>query len=107
MKKEYKLLIEFPVTMPIENNEDPFISEGKCWFEGELVNWKIIMSEKTGVRNWLGIDDYASKKIILEGLGEYEFLGVAVNHSNDNDVIFGMSDVKFIEEKSYLIISDL
>jgi hypothetical protein len=103
---EYKLLIQFPVTMDIKNNDDPFISEGKCWFENELINWKIIMSEKTGTRNWLGIDDYKSKKIILNGLGEYKFLGVAVDHANDDDFIFGMSDVKFADEKTYLIISD-
>ena len=39
---EYRLLIEFPITMATENNDNPFVVEGKCWFKDKLVNWKVI-----------------------------------------------------------------
>lgn len=109
----YKIVIEFPVTFSIKNNEDPFIVEGKGWFADELINWKIVMSEKTGIKTWLGGDDYAKKKIILEGLGEYPFLAIEqtggsfLNEFIDNEFIdIGSIENKFIQQKTYLYFKD-
>jgi hypothetical protein len=104
---EHRILIEFPVKMDIENNDDPFIIEGKGWFKDKLINWKIIMSEKTGIRNWLGAEDYAKKKIILNEAIEGEFLGLNIDRNNINNFIsverLPKSFDKKHKEESYVI----
>lgn len=109
---EYRILVEFPVTIDIENNDDPFVIEGKGWFADELINWKVVMSGKSGIKTWLGGDTYHDNKIILEGIGEYTFLGIQItgtrflNDFPDNYAThykgINIKENELIPEKTYL-----